>query len=242
MIDWRKRKWLDIVLLLIIALTVFTLAQLGNWQLRRLEWKTALIAAVEARAFAPPVDAPRAGQWPGVAADSHAYMRVQADGILLHDHELLVKALTDLGAGFWVMTPLKRENGEIIWVNRGFVPSGKRERTSRTENKQGLVRITGLLRVTEPGGTLLQDNDPANGRWYSRDLRAFSANQKLPEPAPYFIDAERSGPAGAWPRGGLTKLTFRNNHLQYALTWYAMAMLLIAGTVYVVFFARHTPD
>ena len=100
------------------------------------------------------------------------------------------------------------------------------------------IRITGLLRLVEPDGTLLQANDPAQNRWYSRDVAAFSDYLGLPQPAPFFIDADHAGTPDAWPRGGLTRLDFRNNHLQYALTWYAMALLLVAGTGYVIWLAR----
>lgn len=238
MTDWRQRKWLNIGLLLLSAVLVFALVQLGNWQLRRLEWKNALLDAIETRAFGDAVLAPELKFWNEVTADTHAYQRVKIEGTLLHGHELIVRALTELGGGYWVLTPLRRGDGSIIWINRGFVPPDKRLRTSRADPETEFASLTGLLRMSEPGGTLLQKNDPANNRWYSRDVDAFSAYRSLPSPAPYFIDVDTTASFREWPRGGLTRLTFSNNHLPYALTWYAMALLLAAGTLYIVWLAR----
>ncbi|WP_153772338.1 SURF1 family protein [Labrenzia sp. CE80] len=240
MTDWRQRKWFNFGLLLLSAVLVFALIQLGNWQLRRLEWKNALLDAIETRAFGNAVLAPELKFWNEVTADTHAYQRVKIEGTLLHGHELIVRALTELGGGYWVLTPLRREDGSIIWINRGFVPPDKRLRTSRAAPETEFVSLTGLLRMNEPGGTLLQDNDPANNRWYSRDVDAFSVYRSLPEPAPYFIDAGADVSAKEWPRGGLTRLTFSNNHLHYALTWYTMAFLLATATLYTVRLSRRT--
>lgn len=227
-------------LLLLVALAAVALVQLGNWQMRRLDWKTALLHAIETRAFSDPVPAPGKRSWPGINADDDAYLRVKVSGTLLNSHELPVRALTELGGGYWILTPLQTGAGEIIWINRGFVPPDKRFADSRNEPVHQDVTITGLLRLSEPKGTLLQDNEPEAGRWYSRDVDAFSKAEGLPPPAPYFIDADQVSGAADWPRGGLTKLSFSNNHLQYALTWYAMALGLLAGTGYVIWLARRS--
>ena len=241
MTDWRARKRTNILLLAIAAALVLCLIQLGNWQMRRLDWKNALIEAVESRAFGLPVDAPTAVEWADIAAESHAYLRVRADGRLRHDREIAVKAVTEIGPGYWIMTPLLRDNGEFIWINRGFVPSDLRRPETRGEPTGDTVSVTGLLRIPEPGGTLLQSNDPAADRWYSRDVEAFSLHRELPAPAPYFIDADHAGSSVEWPRGGMTKTDFRNTHLQYALTWYALAVLLAAGMGYLVWLSRRPP-
>jgi surfeit locus 1 family protein len=99
----------------------------------------------------------------------------------------------------------------------------------------GEVTIVGLLRLTEQGGGYLRANEPANNRWFSRDVSAIAAARGLGEVAPYFIDAEALEPElpGA-PVGGLTVIAFSNNHLQYALTWFGLASMLIAGAWLVV--------
>jgi len=225
---------MNLSLLAVIGAVIFCLVLLGNWQLKRLAWKNNLISAIESRASEPASAAPNKDRWHAINAKDHAYQRVSAEGTLLHQHEHIVRALTELGSGYWVMTPLARANGEILWINRGFVLPDKRFAADRNEPKREHVKVTGLLRVSEPKGTLLQTNDPEKNRWYSRDVEVFSRASGLPEPAPFFIDVEFSDELREWPRAGLTKLTFRNNHLQYALTWYAMALFLAAGTSYLV--------
>lgn len=215
------------VIALVGAAMVVTLILLGNWQLRRLDWKRTLIHAVETRANAAAVAAPRGS----VTAKNHEYLRVTLRGRYDHARTRQVKALTEIGAGHWLMTPLITE-WKPVWVNRGFIPSGlDPERISRPE---AILQVEGLLRTTEPDGTLLERNDPANNRWTSRDVEALSKDVGLLASASYFVDADHNADPASWPRGGLTVLKFRNTHLSYALTWYAMAALLTAALTYVV--------
>jgi surfeit locus 1 family protein len=127
------------------------------------------------------------------------------------------------------MTPLRTEAGHWVFVNRGFVPPELRGRVPRPE---GALAVTGLLRPGEPGGNLLQQNQPAEHRWYSRDVAAMAAARGLQGPvAPFFVDAQAAaGSAATWPRAGLTVLKFPNNHLGYALTWFTLAAM-VAGAV-----------
>ncbi|MCK8784870.1 SURF1 family protein [Roseomonas sp. NAR14] len=206
---------------------------LGAWQVERRAWKHALIARVEAALVAAPVPAPGPAAWAGIGP-ADAYRRVTAEGDFLHDRETLVRATTELGSGYWVLTPL-RTPGFTVLVNRGFVPPGRREPATRPEPApSGPVRVTGLLRLTEPGGGFLRDNRPAEGRWYSRDVAAIGAARALPGPvaprplAPYFIDADPV-PGRALPVGGLTVIRFADNHLIYALTWFGLALLSLGG-------------
>jgi surfeit locus 1 family protein len=211
---------------------------LGTWQLQRRTWKLDLIDRVEHRVHAPPVAAPAPGEWPNFAAAPAAadyeYRRIRVTGRFLHERETLVAAATELGSGYWVITPLQQADGSTVLVNRGFVPPERRARTTRPAGSvPGEVTVTGLLRLSEPRGTLLRRNDPAAERWYSRDVQAIGVARGLDAVAPYFIDAEAPATgedmaAGA-PVGGLTVTTFRNNHLQYALTWYALALMVVIG-------------
>ena len=93
------------------------------------------------------------------------------------------------------------------------------------------VMITGLLRTTEPGGGFLRSNDPTAGRWYSRGVEAIARARGLRDTAPFFLDADATPNPGGYPVGGLTVIAFRNNQLVYALTWFALAALSVAGAV-----------
>lgn len=213
---------------------------LGVWQVQRLAWKNDLVARVAARAHAEPVAAPAPDQWPALQADpsAHEYRRVRTAGEFLHEKEQLVQAVTDRGAGFWVMAPLRIAGGSVVWVNRGFVPSASQWQTTREAARcTGPATVTGLLRRSEPGGGFLRRNDPAAGRWFSRDVPALAAAAGLPPAAvaPYFVDAGADTPCATpeGPVGGLTVLRFANNHLVYALTWFALAAMTVAATVFV---------
>lgn len=206
---------------------------LGVWQLDRRAWKLDLIARVDARAHTQPVSLPSAAEWPKINARDDEYRRVRVQGVLLNDRETLVQAVTELGPGWWVMTPLKTGSG-IVLINRGFVPPELRDRvTRRVGARDGVVSITGLLRVTEPRGGFLRSNDPAGRRWYSRDVAAIAKAQGLQHAAPFFIDADATPNPGGYPVGGLTVIHFRNAHLVYALTWFALAGLCVFGAVIV---------
>jgi len=221
----RRSAGFLIIFSMAAALAVAGLVSLGQWQLQRLAWKRDLIAKVETRVHAAPQPAPRA------AGSNDTYRRVTVSGRFLHDRATLVQASTARGAGYWVLTPLLADRGFTLLVNRGFIPPESRTRYARPEGK---VQVTGLMRLTEPGGGFLRSNDPAANRWYSRDVTAIAAARQLRAPvANYFIDAERGAP-DALPVGGLTVLTFPNSHLSYALTWFALAALAAGGYMVVM--------
>jgi surfeit locus 1 family protein len=162
------------------------------------------------------------------------YRRVRVTGRYLNDEETLVQALTERGAGYWVMTPLLAKGGFTVLVNRGFVPADRNTAASRSAGMvMGDTTVSGLLRLSEPHGGFLHVNQPAAGRWYSRDVPAMAASLQLHNVAPYFIDADAAANAGGFPVGGLTVVSFRNQHLQYALTWFSLAILSVVGAMVV---------
>ncbi|WP_394155144.1 SURF1 family protein [Loktanella salsilacus] len=223
--DTRRPFWVDALILILAGGLFAAMIGLGNWQMHRLAWKLDLIEQVQTLAFGDPVPAP-------TAADAPEYLRVQARGEFDHSAAIRIKAVTEVGAGFWVMTPLQTAD-QTIWINRGFVPSGLN--ADDWTQPGGQVQVTGLVRADQPGGTLLESNKPGENRWVSADLTVMSnaaniGNAQLG----YFIDDEADGGADVWPRGGLTRLEFRNSHLAYAITWYAMALMFFAAIVGVI--------
>ena len=227
-----------VVLAALVGFALFI--ALGTWQLERRSWKLDLLARIESRVHAAPVVAPGPGEWAEVSAARDEYRAVQTSGVFLYDKETTVQAVTALGPGFWVITPLRAADGTVVLINRGFIPTQRRDSASRSAaNPGGEVSVTGLLRISEPGGTLLRRNVPAMDLWYSRDVAAIAASRKLTAVAPYFIDAAAPppGPAAASPDapvGGLTVLTFNNNHLVYAITWFALALMSAVGAFLVL--------
>lgn len=208
-----------------------TLIGLGVWQVQRLAWKRELIERVEQRVHAPPVAAPGPAQWAQVDAANSEYLHVSVQGRYRHDRETLVHAVTERGGGFWVLTPLATVDGYVVLINRGFVSPPYRDPASRPEGQiEAITTVTGLLRMTEPAGAYLRSNEAAADRWFSRDVAAIAAARGLTDVAPYFIDADAGEPQlGNAPIGGLTVIAFSNNHLQYALTWFVLALLVAGG-------------
>lgn len=204
---------------------------LGTWQVHRLAWKRALIASVDARVNAAPVAPPGPEAWD--RSGDLAYLHVRLRGRFLNDRETLTQAVSDYGPGAWVMTPLVTDRGFTVLVNRGFVPDDRRPASMRAAAQpQGEVTVTGLLRLSEPKGGFLQSNRPEADQWHSRDVAAIAAKRGLSDAAPYFVDADGAANPGGWPKGGLTVIRFPNNHLQYAITWYGLAaMMLLCGAI-----------
>lgn len=190
------------------------------------------MAAVDARVHAAPVPAPGPADWPRVTAEDDAYRHVRVVGRFLGGRETLVQAVTELGGGFWVVAPFRSDAGFTVLVNRGFVPLDRADPATRSGSEPtGRVAVTGLLRVSEPGGAFLRSNDPASDRWFSRDVVAIAKAREIANVAPYFIDADAYPDAKSLPVGGLTVISFWNNHLVYSVTWFSLALLSLAGLV-----------
>jgi surfeit locus 1 family protein len=236
----KPRSVLALAAMLVGALAFFSaFVALGTWQVHRRSWKLDLIARVEQRVHAPPVDAPPESQWRAVTAANSEYRHVRVAGTFLNDFETLVQATTELGAGFWVLTPLRQADTTVVLVNRGFVPPERRDRAAHgAAAPTTFATVTGLLRMAEPGGGFLRYNDPGANRWYSRDVPAIARARGLARVAPYFVDADASltppDGAGAAPVGGLTVIAFHNSHLTYLITWYTLALMVVVGAWIVI--------
>ena len=216
----RGKKQLFVALCLSLAI-LFT--GLGIWQVQRLFWKLDLIERVDARVHAAPTSLP--ANVGALRPEDIEYRRVRVSGRFLNDRRTLVDALTELGPGYWVLTPLQTSQG-LVLINRGFVA---RDQLDKLSSPPRDVTITGLLRLSEPGGRFLRANDPAHDLWYSRDVAAIAQKRGLGRVEPVFIDADATSKAGGYPIGGLTVVKFRNAHLIYALTWFGLAALCVAG-------------
>ncbi|BEP96125.1 SURF1 family protein [Acidovorax sp. A79] len=238
--------------LVLVGIALFSaFAALGTWQVQRRAWKLALMERVEHRVHAAPVAAPPASQWPRVNAADHEYLAVTLQGRWLADKTVLTQAVTELGAGFWVMAPLQLDDGTQVLVNRGFVPQAQRNQwlTGGAQPPRPVATVEGLLRISEPGGGFLRTNDPAQQRWHSRDVAAISQALGLPRAAPFFVDAGLPAAGGApsvqtWPRPGMTVIRFSNSHLVYAATWYGLALMVAGAGWYVARYERrrHGPS
>lgn len=253
----QRSRTLRVILVLAAGVMFAGFFALGTWQIFRLQWKLALIDRVEQRVHAAPAPAPSITQWPQLNAEADDYRRVQLSGVLLEGSTTQVLASLDRGVGYWVLTPLCTPDGAIVMVNRGFIQAGiggwkpqPAPPPAAADACRGVtaptVSFSGLLRMTEIAGSL-RKNEPARNYWYTRDVQAIAQARGLPAVAPYFVDADAASAKaakvtesanGAQPIGGLTVISFVNNHLVYAITWYALALMVAGATVWVIRDAR----
>ncbi len=225
------------------AIGMAILVGLGIWQVQRLAWKEALVAHVAARLDAPPVAAPAPASWPHLDYTDLEYQPVTVTGRFDNSREVdLVYALTEPrgkvgGVGYLVMTPLTTADGWTVYVNRGFVPTEKKSPETRKESLiEGETTVTGLFRTPYARSWFMPGDSLDRNEWFSRDPKLYATASGLPPDrvAPYIIDAkfDPSLPGGL-SQGGETIVDFPNNHLQYAITWFGLALAL-AG-VFAVF-------
>lgn len=244
-----RRSPLTKAVLILVGIALFLgFVALGSWQVQRRAWKLDLIERVDQRVHSAPAAPPPVAEWPRIDAAGYEYLPVTVSGSWLAGKTVLTQAVTDLGAGFWVLTPLARADGTQVLVNRGFIPADQRTQwqgSAATAEAAPQVTVQGLLRISEPGGGFLRRNDPAAQRWHSRDVAAIAAAQGLANAAPFFIDAGLPGAPGAtagatWPRAGMTVIRFANSHLVYALTWFGLALMTVIAGVYVARYERRS--
>lgn len=199
---------------------------LGVWQVQRLIWKNNLIEARQTKSQASVLTRLPAS----FSAAEHAFRRARVAGTFLHDKELYLGARSRNGnLGFHVVTPLRLESGGHLLVNRGWIPTELKTPSLRAAGQlEGQVTVTGYLRGPQPPGWFTKDNKPEINMWYVMDVAAMARATGLPGVKPFYLEAEAVRVPGGFPIGGQTRLTLRNDHLQYALTWFSMA---IAGMV-----------
>ncbi len=225
----RRLPW-GVLVASTIALAI--LMTLGTWQVKRLMWKEALIASTEARIHEKPLTL---GEMEKVLAQDGTvdYRPVTVSGTFMHQGERHFLATWQGEPGFDVYTPLLLEDGRFVLVNRGFVPADKKDPAKRPDGQlDGPVTVTGLARDRLAGkpSSFVPDNDVKKNIFYWKDWAAMADSAGLPAPdgvVPFFVDADAKPNPGGLPIGGVTIVDFPNNHLQYAVTWYGLALALI---------------
>ena len=206
------------------ALMVAVLVALGTWQIERLNWKRDLIAEIAARTAAEPAPLPAGA----IAAGDWNFRRVRLTGTFHHGHEFHLLAPDRRGRfGYHVLTPLERIGGGIVLVDRGWVPDGKKDAATRAAGQiEGVVELSGIARAPWRKSRFAPDNDIAGNVWFEPDLNAMGRELGAVL-APVLIEADAKANPGGLPLGGQTRLDIVNNHLAYAITWYALALAAI---------------
>jgi surfeit locus 1 family protein len=201
---------------LTVFLAIAFLSGLGFWQLERLKWKENLIAQSQARLAAPPLALEK--------APKEEFTRVILTGKFLHNHESFFYIALPQGQGYFLFTPFETAQG-LVLVNRGFLPLAKKEKATRPQTLvAGAQTITGFLRFSEPPTRFAAEDNSKQNIFYTRDAAKILQNHGLMG-ADYMVEQEAT--AAPLPQGGLSRVTFPNKHLDYALTWFVLALTLL---------------
>lgn len=222
----------NLPLFLAAGIAVVILVVLGTWQMQRLAWKQSLIEARQAAVAEAPLSALPVGDSAPVA-----FRRLRLTGTYDSriEFHLSGQSLTDSRgrsqAGWHVITPFRLPDGVTVMVDRGFVPYDLKDPTRRAPTPTGVQTIEGLIRPAGPRGWMVPENDVRQNVWFTLDTEAMAQAAGLTRVAPFTLDLVAApGASDEWPRGGQTRLDLPNNHLQYALTWYSLAGVLIIVT------------
>ena len=236
----QRRGLLEPTIFAIVGIAI--LIGLGVWQLDRKTWKENLIAAMTTRLAREPADLPPRDRWAQLLAEREEFDRVGFPAEFLPGQEALVYSAGSAfrpdakGPGYWVFAPARLAGGSLVIVNRGFVPLDRKDAASRADGVKGSVDIVGIVRWPETRGLFTPADEPANNVWYLRDIKAIAAAKKWATAAPFYIDMEAPVPPGGLPLPGKLQVNLPDNHLQYAITWFGLALAL-AG-VYLVWLMR----
>jgi surfeit locus 1 family protein len=224
MFKLRPLFWPTVISLPIL---VFSLA-LGAWQMERREWKRDILDRIAHNQAAPAV---ALGDL--IKADPllHEYGRVRVAGTFLHDREfhLAARSLRNK-VGMQIVTPLRLDDGRIVLFDRGWVPSEQKEGASRAAGQlAGRVELTGVVRRSQIQRQFAPDNVPDKNVWFHVDvplMRKLAGGAPDPRLDVFFLEADATPNPGGVPIGGQTRLDIPNDHLQYAITWFAIALAL----------------
>lgn len=232
----------------IVSVIAFViLCGLGFWQLERLYEKEALLQRIDQSLKADAVAMPGEAEWSQLKPDEYTYRKVFVSGHFEHEHEAHVFGfivIDDKGTtspGYFVLTPLALNNGGRVIVNRGFVPEAMKAQDQRKLGLiEGLMTIQGLMRVPERRGLFTPQEDLQKNIRFLRDPALIASSFTLDRVAPFIIDADATAIPGRWPEGGHTVVSVSNNHLEYALTWFGLALVLIG--VFTAFALKASKD
>jgi surfeit locus 1 family protein len=221
------RRMIAPILFGIFGVTV--LVWLGVWQVQRLAWKTALLAEIDARLAAAPVPIPA-----DPAPDRDRYMRVAARGAIGAGELHVYTSAPGRGVGYRVVVPLTLADGRRILLDRGFVPIGEKAAPRRV----GAVAVEGSLDWPRETDRFTAAPDRAGNIWYARDVPLMAeALGTLPV---MLVAAAADDPGGPTPMP--VSVNIPNNHLQYAVTWFGMAVVWALMTVYLLWRIKRRTD
>jgi surfeit locus 1 family protein len=226
---------------LLTLIGVVVLVGLGTWQIDRKAWKEALIATLDKRLNDSPVALPPQSEWSGLTQDNAEFTRVRARVTFFPVRDAMVYTSSSTlrddvkTPGYLVFVPVRLADGSLIVLNRGFVKDRSYPQGEGTEE------IVGALRWPEPSSRWIADHDASDASiWYVKNPLLMAAVKNWGAVAPFYVEQEAPEPPGGLPHPARLRPSLRNEHLQYAVTWYGLAIVLAA--VFVVWAFRRRSD
>ena len=200
---------------------IVILVSLGNWQMRRLEWKEDILAQIDARIAADPVALPE-----DIDPDADRYLAVTAEGRMTTEELHVYASSKATGAIYRVVAAFELADGRRIMVDRGWIkPEDKASARDELD-----VRVEGNLHWPEERDSYTPENDLAANIWFARDVDAMAAALNT---APILIVARKTSQINpAVTPLPVTRTGIPNDHLNYAVTWYGLALVWLAMTLY----------
>ncbi len=211
---------------------------LGLWQLQRRVEKHALIAALDERLAAAPVPLPASSQWAALTSAKDEFRRIsfaatyepRLDAMVYSSGSAIRADIS--GPGTWAFVPAQLPGGETVAVNAGFVPNTMQDRGVQDRAVAQLITgkpvvMTGYIRFPEAGGVLTPDVEHAKRLWFARDHLAMAQMLGWDKVAPFYIDLESPVPANGIPKPGPLQVQLKDDHMQYAITWFMLAGALV---------------
>jgi cytochrome oxidase assembly protein ShyY1 len=211
---------------------------LGLWQLQRRVEKHALIAALDERLAAAPVPLPPSSQWTALTSTKDEFRRVsftatyepRLDAMVYSSGSAIRADIS--GPGTWAFVPAQLPDGETVAVNAGFVPNTMQDRGVQDRAVAQLITgrpvvMTAYIRFPEAAGVLTPDVEHAKRLWFARDHLAMAQTLGWNKVAPFYVDLESPVPANGIPKPGPLQVQLKDDHMQYAITWFLLAGALV---------------
>lgn len=206
----------ELIPLLFIIGAIALFSGLGIWQVKRLAWKNSLLAEIAHQQSLPAL-----GTLPQDTSGLE-YRNVKLTGTFLYDKTLRrAGGMQYEDPGFFLITPFKLEDdGRIILVNRGFAPGGKAAMPAGVQTVSGIVRPILKRRLFSPS------NAPDKNIWFYEDIPAMAKATDLAL-TPVVVEAVGKQQRGVYPIPSDGTIFIYNHHLQYAITWFALALIAL---------------
>jgi surfeit locus 1 family protein len=211
------------------GLGVAVLIGLGTWQLFRLAEKEALLAEIAQRTMAPPISLSEVLARRDKGTDIE-FVAVRARGSFDHKSERHKLASFDGSPGWEIITPFTSDEGIVALVDRGLVPGNLQDASKRPEAAP-TVEVTAIIRShNNARGFFDPENDVDGNLWYWWDVPAMLSSVSIAtemKVAPFVLQALPGDDPKKFPRAPKPEAQLSNNHLQYAITWYSLAIVLL---------------